>query len=278
MRFLNPPDFVVSPRFDAKHDNVGMKASGHVTLWGGAECKGGEITILVWLKRFYLDYVSIVQRLFGTHSPALIMKNLFVIIFSLIISSIAFSQDTVIYRVVFGDTSIFSQISEIGRPRPAEFKILANSISWKSYRFYLPEVLGLSNHQLSKIQFDEHHPFEHSYIFKDTSLNSLFPDSIKIRLRDISLSLKQTKITISGTGFNSVQSMKNRTGYYAKTTRPVYSSDYQYAFIDFDICYKEKLIPDNSFDFEPIINFLYILQMQSDGSWKIIKRIKHVYG
>jgi hypothetical protein len=206
------------------------------------------------------------------------MKRILIILIIVNANSIAISQDTLIYRQSFSDSSIVRVIEEIGLPKPENLSILNKTMLWKPYRFYMVEVLGLSNIELSKIHFDEHHPFEHSYIFNDTTLNSLFPDSLKLELRNNSLSLKPTKVTIRGSGYHSVANMDNKTGYYVRTTQPVYCSQSRYAFIEFDICYKEKLIPDNNFNFEQIVNFLYVFKLQNDGSWKIIWRLKHVYG
>jgi hypothetical protein len=186
------------------------------------------------------------------------------------------AQDSIIYKQTFSDMENFDIITSIGYKKPTKVFVIDTTMLWFPTRFWIEGITGKSQSEIEKLHFDEHDPYEHTYIFRDTSLKGMVTDSEKFTLSQKAALSKSRKISIYGKKVSTVQSAKRLVGLYVTTTTPLYSSDGNYAFIDMHICYKDALITYRKQD---IIGTVFIIyQKDINGNWKKFKKINYLYG
>jgi len=96
----------------------------------------------------------------------------------LLCSTRAISQADSILKLAFSDTSNFHSVFEWEFKKPTKHFLLSTSEKWGRLRFKLDEDLR-SDSVLKKIKKDEHHPYYHSYVFRDSMMDHLFSDQEK---------------------------------------------------------------------------------------------------
>jgi hypothetical protein len=135
-------------------------------------------------------------------------------------------------------------------------------------RFWLDGLNESSAEVMRRIENDEHHLYNHTYLFRDTTLDKLISDSEKRSLKQKAGLLQSKSIALKGKNFRTVSSTKKLTGFYFVTTEPVFTSDRKYAFIDLTVFYKENKKQELNDTYFGKICVVY--EKQNDNRWKKI--------
>jgi hypothetical protein len=191
-----------------------------------------------------------------------------VTILLLLIGTTCYSQSDEIYRLTFSDTSNFRLTTCLRHNRPAIFFIADTTDRWVTSRFWLDGLNESSAEVMRRIENDEHHLYNHTYLFRDTTLDKLISDSEKRSLKQKAGLLQSKSIALKGKNFRTVSSTKKLTGFYFVTTEPVFTSDRKYAFIDLTVFYKENKKQELNDTYFGKICVVY--EKQNDNRWKKI--------
>ena len=201
------------------------------------------------------------------------MRHLFFILL-LLHSATSFCQSDEIYKLTFGDTSNFTLTTYLDHKRPVNFFIIDTTDTWRTERFWLKELNKKSAKVIRRLEGDEHHPYNHTYLFTDTSLDRLISESEKKSLSQKSGALKSKRIALNEENYLTVSSSSNIKGFYFVTTEPVFTTDMKYAFIDMVVFYKEELKQDLNETYFGTICVAY--EKQQNNKWKKIKVRNHL--
>jgi hypothetical protein len=197
-----------------------------------------------------------------------------VTILLLLIGTTCYSQSDEIYRLTFSDTSNFRLTTCLRHKRPAIFFIADTTDRWVTSRFWLDGLNESSAEVMRRIENDEHHPYNHTYLFRDTTLDKLISDSEKRSLKQKASLLQSKSIALKGKNFHTVSSTKKLTGFYFVTTEPVFTSDRKYAFIDLTVFYKENKKQELNDTYFGTICVVY--EKQNDNRWMKINVRDHL--
>jgi len=187
----------------------------------------------------------------------------------LLFATTSFCQRDEIYNLAFSDTSNFKLTTYLNHKQPVKIFIIDTTGTWRKERFWLNELDKESTHAIKQMQSDEHHPYNHTFLFKDTTLDRLISDNEKKALREKAGAFTPKKIVLKGKNYVTVSSSKNLKGFYFVTTEPVFTNDTRYAFIDMVVFYKDKLKQDLNGTYFGTICIVY--EKQPDNTWKKIK-------
>jgi hypothetical protein len=162
------------------------------------------------------------------------MRLITCIALSLICTS-AFSQDDNLIRLAFTDKSNFDITTFLDHKRPEVYYVLSKTSKWHKHRFQLDEDLASDSVRM-ELENDEHSYYNHTYIFKDPFLDSLFDKAEKRHLYKRSQSIEPRTLTGNIKQFNLIKSFGvAKNGFFFAITDPVFTRDKQYAFIDISI-------------------------------------------
>jgi hypothetical protein len=166
------------------------------------------------------------------------LKNL-IIISVLFFATNSFSQNEDIVQFAFRDTSNFNITKSFGDKDPSIFYVLASTDKWNGYRFKLSENIK-SDSVRRILASDEHHPYNHTYIFKDTNLDKLFSDNEKNYLYE-QTQIIQSRQLQSCNQFEVIRSFKNiKDGFFFSVTDPIFTADKKFAILDITTYHKDK--------------------------------------
>lgn len=175
------------------------------------------------------------------------------------------AQKQVIYQLTFSDTSNFRLTTLMDRKMPNFFFIISTTQTWDGNRFWLKDFENKQkNAAIQQIQHDEHHPYFHSYLFTNQTLDVLISDSTKQQLRNKSQTFKRKKISLNGRNFKTISSSSTLTGFYFVTSEPLISDDKKFAFIDMTVFYKENI--QQALD-ETYFGSIALVFQMIDGKW-----------
>lgn len=195
----------------------------------------------------------------------------------LLYTSGTYCQTDEIYRLTFSDTSNFRITAFLNHKRPKKILIIDTTCAWSTKRFWLDGVNFNSAQTLKELERDEHHPYHHTYLFKDTLLNKLIDDREKILLSRQSELLRSKKISLAGNNFSTIPSSKKLKGFYVVTTEPVFTSDGKYAFIDLTIFRKNRLKDKIGGTYSNYFGTTCVVyQRKRDNTWEKIKIKNHL--
>jgi len=162
------------------------------------------------------------------------------IITLLVFSTNSFSQDNGIIKLAFRDKSNFDITTLLNNIKPTVYYVLHETDKWNTYRFHLDEDLT-SDSVRKQLERDEHSPYNHSYIFKDSLLDQLFSDSEKEHLYRLTQSIKPRQILDTFKVFKLTKSFNTaKKGFFFSVTDPIFTTDKQYAFLDIVTFKKDK--------------------------------------
>jgi hypothetical protein len=151
-----------------------------------------------------------------------------------------YSQDNALIKVVFKDKSNFDIITSLGGKMPNVFYVLNKTYKWNSYRFHLDADLT-SDSVRKHLESDEHSPYNHTYIFKDTLLDRLISESEKQRMYELAQTIKPRQIADTFKLFKLIKSFDvAKYGFFFSVTDPIFTQDRQYAFVDLITLNKDK--------------------------------------
>lgn len=154
--------------------------------------------------------------------------------------TISFCQDNVIVKLAFSDKTNFDITTSFGDKKPVVFYVLNKTDKWNPYRFHLDKDLT-SDSVRQLLESDEHSPYNHSYIFKDTMLDRLFSDNEKQRMHKLAQAIKRRQLADSFKIFKLIKSFNSaKYGFFFSVTDPIFTQDKQYAFVDIITFKKDK--------------------------------------
>lgn len=197
------------------------------------------------------------------------MRWLFVFLFLLCTNTI-FAQKEEIYRLAFSDPSNFRITTLLGNKKPGRILVIDTTQSWFAKRFWLEELEGATPAKLQQLQGDEHHPYNHTYLFRDTALARLIDETERKDLARQAASTASVKISLRGKTYQTIPSVKNIRGFYFITTEPLFSPNGEFAFIDLLVFYKDKVKQDENESYYGTACIVYQKDGKS-GRWRKIK-------
>ncbi len=151
-----------------------------------------------------------------------------------------FSQANGLINLVCKDRSNFDITTRFDNKKPNVYYVLNKTDKWNTYRFYLNEDLS-SETVRKQLERDEHSPYNHSYIFRDTTLDRLFSHTEKQYLYRFAKSMKPRQLTGTFKVFKLIKSFNAaRNGFFFSMTDPIFNQDKQYAFVDITTYKKDK--------------------------------------
>lgn len=201
------------------------------------------------------------------------MKPIILISF-LFISCQLFPQDNDIIKLAFEDKSNFDITKSLGNRIPHRFFILSKTDTWNPNRFHLKENLQ-SDSVKKKILSDEHHPYNNSYIFKDSILARLLSDNEKTRLFQMAHQIKKRQMTHPLGEFLIINSFKiAENGFLFSITDPIFSSDRQFAFLDITTYKKDNESTDLNDSY--FGTTLLIYKYNKGKGWTRLKKIQRI--
>lgn len=182
------------------------------------------------------------------------------------------AQEDTLIRYALSDKSNFEIMSWLTNKHrmPKRFYVFDTTLAWNSRRFYLPGFGAGSDIKPG----DEHHPYHNSYLFKDSTLDTIFPVEEKIKLSETAVLSKQMKIKLNTLIVQTISSYENvRAGFILWVSCPIYSTDNSYAFIDFTILEKSK---SEIFLNEAYHSTVCIIYKKENNKWRKLKIINHL--
>lgn len=182
------------------------------------------------------------------------------------------NQQDHLIKLALSDISNFEVMSFFtqGEKMPKKFYVFDSTAYWPNHRFYLEGLKGNEG----KWSRDEHHPYNYSYLFKDTVLDAIFSTAEKKALSEKAAALKPRKIRMKTPIASPVSSFRSiQSGFIVRTTDPVYSSDSTYAFVDFSILEKRHKKHEINEAYHSTVCVIY---RKENGKWKKWTLKKHV--
>jgi hypothetical protein len=202
------------------------------------------------------------------------MIKIFLSIWIFLFTNSVFSQNEEIYKLTFSDKSNFELMTNFGKEIPKKIFILDTTQQWNSRRFWLENVDLKSAKVLKEIERDDHHPYHHSYLFKDSQLDKLIIENEKLTLSKNSVLMKPKRIHLKGKNFSTIPSAKHIRGFYIITSEPILTSNKKYAFIDLEVLHKNSKNDELNDSYFGSICVIY--ERQKNNKWKKIKVVNHL--
>jgi hypothetical protein len=115
--------------------------------------------------------------------------------------------------------------------RPKVLYVLNRTEKWNKYRFHIDKDLT-SDSVTHEMENDEHSPYNHSYLFKDSALDQLFSKAEKDKLHRQALSIEPRQLTGKSSQYKLTTFENTKDGFFFALTDPIFTSDRKYAFID----------------------------------------------
>jgi len=186
----------------------------------------------------------------------------------------SYSQGGDVITLAFKDKSNFDITTSFDYKKTTKYFVLTTTDKWNSNRFHLKENIK-SDSVRKRLSGDEHHPYNHSYIFKDTALERLFNDTEKENLYQRTQIIKPRQLTDSFNEFSLINSFRTaKNGFLFSITDPIFSSDKLFAFLDITTYKKDKEtkeLNDTYFG-----TTLLIYQYIKGKGWTRIKKIDYL--
>lgn len=192
--------------------------------------------------------------------------------FALFISLGSYGQQDLLIRKALADTSNFRVMRfwNEDKKMPKRIYVFATTVQWRLDRFYLA---GLEQNE-AKWSRDEHHPYNHTYLFRDTTLNKLFSSTEKKALAQKAAALKSRKLRLKTSFASTVPSFRSvKSGFMMWVSNPVYSADSSYAFIDFTVLEKKAGVTDINESYHSTVCVIF---RKEAGEWQKWKLRSHV--
>ena len=157
------------------------------------------------------------------------MKIVQIIVYLILFDSITgFSQDNLIHEIL-QNKSVLRSLIAYRILKPTKVYLYDKTDKWNEYRFQVASF-GDSNFA------DEHHPYHHTYFFKDEKISKLFSMEFD-SLYQNSISLKTRRIPINPMqGFHVIHSTDNlKNGLLMTFSEPILSKNKEYCFVELKV-------------------------------------------
>jgi hypothetical protein len=202
------------------------------------------------------------------------MTKFLIAILLLIFCFPSFGQHFDLIKLALEDSSNFNLTKALDNQKPQHIFLLEETDVWNPTRFKIENVDLSSETQIQSFKTDEHHPYNWSYLFKDSVLNQLISEKEKDLLFKKAVTTKSKRLTLKGSNFSLIRSYKKAgIGYFFSISEPLYTEDQEFAFIDFNIFYKEPKdmkIRDCSF------GTTCLVYKRTNTGWQKLKEKNHL--
>jgi hypothetical protein len=204
------------------------------------------------------------------------MKKILLFTYCLLAGLLPYAQEPVTTwtTLICSDSSNFTLTRFFGDSMPHTYFFLDSTQSWNLNRFKLKEDVH-DPAVLKKITHNEHHPYHHSYIFRDSTLDNKFAPAIKEQLYESARQQKAEKLTADNKTYALMKRYEDMpAGFFFVRSTPVFTPDQQYCFIDLGILLKTaETTGVNDAYFGTV---LLIYQKSNTGEWKRWRKIEHI--
>lgn len=146
-----------------------------------------------------------------------------------------FSQDKIICEIL-SNNIVLKNLVAYKLLKPSKYTLYPETEKWNNYRFQV------SNYPDSNIT-DEHHPYNHTYFFKDSKIAELFSKE-QSYLYEKSISLHPKKIEIypiKGIKIVNKAYKTSKNEVLIKLSEPILSKDKRYVFVEIKAYYNQEL-------------------------------------
>lgn len=149
------------------------------------------------------------------------------------ISTLAYSQDNIIYNKIFENKNNFDYLNfyiKDNIENLKQYKIYNKTHYWNTNYF---KIRGLNTNDtiaINSIVNLEHHPYNSTYLFKYKNLNNLFEEDEKEHLYQKAINNGNNQILNFEENIHLIKTFPE-TGIYFTLSKVIYSSNYQYAFV-----------------------------------------------
>lgn len=162
------------------------------------------------------------------------------------------AQRAEIIDMALKDTSNFRVMKVLLRKLPSEMILLETTSKWNTDAFYLDSI-DLDN-PLVKAQMDSGtyakynkrflntyaDPYREVYLFREGELASRVSSAERKKLKERAQGQPISKIKLSGRHYHTIPDYHQvDAGYFMTMAEPVFSTDGQFAFISFDVYFKD---------------------------------------
>lgn len=205
-----------------------------------------------------------------------------------------YGQPYDIIKTALKDRSNFSIMTDLGGKIPKKLMVLETTSKWSPLIFVLDSV-DLDD-PIVKAQMDSGtyapykrmyrntyaNPYFQTYIFRDTALARKIDKTERLKLKAVALKQPVSKISVKGADYYTVASYKQvDVGYFMVLSVPLFTTDKQYAFVNFDIYFKEQRneneMDQNGFGTDYFGHVTLAYEKQADGTWlRIAKKDHHI--
>jgi hypothetical protein len=186
----------------------------------------------------------------------------------------SYSQEHEIIELAFKDKSNFDLTTFLDNKKPTKYFVLKATNNWNTYRFHLDEDIKIDSIRKA-LESDEHSYYNHSYIFRDSTIDNLFNDAEKTHFYLTALSIKSKILTNDFKEFSIISSFKTaKNGFFFSISQPIFSTDKQFALIDIVTHKKDKETEDLNQSYFGTILLIY--QNIKNKGWTRIKKVKYL--
>ncbi|MFT3676695.1 MAG: hypothetical protein QM781_12410 [Chitinophagaceae bacterium] len=202
-------------------------------------------------------------------------KNVF-FIYCLLAGLLPYAQQPAINwtSLICSDSTNFTLTRFFGDSMPSAYFFLDSTQTWNLNRFKLKEDVH-DPAILKKIARDEHHPYHHSYIFRDSILDRTFTATVKEQLYQSARQQKAERLSADNKVFSLMKKYEDMpAGFFFVCSTPLFTPDQQYCFIDLGILHKTaETTGINDAYFGTI---LLIYRKDYTGQWKRWRKMEHL--
>lgn len=168
------------------------------------------------------------------------------------ISTLAYSQDRIIYNKIFENKNNFDYLNfyiKDNIENIKQFKIYNKTHYWNTNYFKIRDLNTNDTIAINSIVNLEHHPFNGTYLFKDKKLKNSFEEDEKEYLYQNAINNGNSQILNFGKNIEFIKTFPE-TGIYFTLSKIIYSLNYQYAFVYVNVFQDLEFFGSTFFIFE----------------------------
>jgi hypothetical protein len=190
-------------------------------------------------------------------------------VFLFLAGSTCFAQKDGLLRMALSDTSNFQIMDHVlGQPGNFKnFRVLETTVPWNRNRFYIQDLEKIDS-------TDEHHPYFHSYIFRDPALKQLVPAMQYKSLQARANAVPRRKLQTFAIGKPVVPSFTIAApGFLVAVSDAVFSNDGTVAFVDLALYHKEFTGAEFN---QSVVATVCVLYKKRGTKWEKVKAVSYM--
>ena len=171
-----------------------------------------------------------------------------------------FSQDKELYRMAFADKNNFNYLNfyvEDNIKNLKQFLVYDKTHFWNTNYFKIRNINIKDRKIIDSLNILEHHPYNHTYLFKNQKLAEIFNEEEQEYLFDKAINNGNRYYGNFDNAINFIRTFPEK-GIYFTVSSIIYSRDHQYAFLEVKI-YQNLDYFGNCF---------FIFRKSENGKWE----------